>query len=205
MTIFIWPTTTRRITSLFRPANKLNHHGIDIGDPGIHQIFAVADGTVIRSYTSTSYGECIIIRHLINGVTWESLYAHMCTGSRRVKEGAKVKQGQVIGLMGSTGDATGQHLHFELHKGIWNSNKTNAVNPLDYLEKDIFPKEGGKKLSGEKPNWANWQWKEAEETFRRAREKGIIHSDEWEKKALSKQLTFDELAFLNLVIKGRVL
>lgn len=62
-----------------------------------------------------------------------------------------------------------------------------------------------RKLSGMKPNWANWQWEEAEAIFRKAREQGILNSDEWEKKAAAKNLTFDELEFLNLVLNGRVL
>lgn len=60
-----------------------------------------------------------------------------------------------------------------------------------------------RKLTGMKPNWADWQWQEAESTFRKAREQGILSSDEWEKKAAAKDLTFDELEFLNLVLTGR--
>ncbi len=59
----------------------------------------------------------------------------MRSGSRTVKEGDSVTQGQTIGVMGETGQAYGQHLHFEMHKGGWNINKSNAVNPLDYLGK----------------------------------------------------------------------
>lgn len=62
-----------------------------------------------------------------------------------------------------------------------------------------------RKLSGMKPNWANWQWEEAQTILRKAREQGILNSEEWEKKAASKNLTFDELEFLNLVLNGRVL
>lgn len=62
-----------------------------------------------------------------------------------------------------------------------------------------------RKLTGMKPNWADWQWKEAEQIFKKAREKGILNSDEWEKKAASKSLTFDEIEYLNLVLNGRVL
>ena len=69
-------------------------------------------GQVSRSYFSTSYGECIMIVHNINGVTWETVYAHMRSGSRTVKQGDYVTQGQTIGVMGETGQAYGQHLHF---------------------------------------------------------------------------------------------
>ena len=79
-----------------------------------------------------------MIVHTIDGVTWETVYAHMRSGSRTVNVGDYVTQGQTIGVMGNTGDSSGQHLHFELHKGGWNINKSNAVNPLDHLEKDLI-------------------------------------------------------------------
>lgn len=135
---FIYPTV-KRVTSGF--IGNRNHHGIDFAEPGYHEIKAVAAGKVSRSYLSTSYGEVVFIVHSIYGTTYESVYAHMRTGSRRVRVGDKVKQGQVIGIMGNTGRSTGQHLHFELHKGRWNINKTNAVNPLNYLGKDLNPKD----------------------------------------------------------------
>ncbi|MFA9557708.1 peptidoglycan DD-metalloendopeptidase family protein [Evansella sp. AB-rgal1] len=134
MVRFIRPTTVTRVTSGFRTPSRPNHHGVDFAEPGYHPIFATADGIVSRSYISTSYGEVIMIRHTINGETWESVYAHLRSGSRSVDVGNRVTQGMQIGVMGDTGDATGQHLHFELHRGIWNQNKTNAVNPLHYFE-----------------------------------------------------------------------
>lgn len=136
MATFIWPTNTKRITSKFRDSRK-NHHGIDIANPGTRPIYAAADGKVSNSYRSDSYGECVMIVHTINGQTWETLYAHMRSGSRKVKTGQTVKQGQTIGTMGNTGNSTGQHLHFELHKGRWNMQKSNAVDPLKYLDKNI--------------------------------------------------------------------
>ncbi|MGG5787892.1 M23 family metallopeptidase [Bacillus pretiosus] len=134
MATFIYPTDTKRVTSGFR-GDRPDHHGIDLAEAGYHPIYAAASGKVSRSYLSSSYGECIIIVHNINGVTWETVYAHMRSGSRTVKEGDSVTQGQTIGVMGETGQAYGQHLHFEMHKGGWNINKSNAVNPLDYLGK----------------------------------------------------------------------
>ncbi|MFP3379654.1 M23 family metallopeptidase [Bacillus sp. SIMBA_069] len=134
MAKFIYPTDTTRITSGFR-GSRPNHHGVDLAESGYHPIYAAASGQVSRSYFSSSYGECIMIMHTIDGVTWETVYAHMRSGSRTVKVGDYVTQGQTIGVMGSTGQAEGQHLHFELHKGGWNDSKSNAVNPLDYLGK----------------------------------------------------------------------
>ena len=82
-----------------------------------------------------------MILHSINGQSYETVYAHMKSGSRRFKANQKVKQGQTIGIMGNTGNSTGQHLHFEIHKGRWNSNRTNAVNPLDYLQEQFTKQE----------------------------------------------------------------
>lgn len=131
--MFIWPTDVRRITSHFRSKSRLDHSGLDIANPGVHKIYAAAAGTVSRSYYSSSYGECIMILHSVEGKTWETVYAHLKTGSRSVKARDKVKQGQVIGIMGNTGISTGQHLHFEIHRGRWNSARSNALNPLEYL------------------------------------------------------------------------
>ncbi|MGH0838438.1 M23 family metallopeptidase, partial [Bacillus cereus] len=134
MAKFIYPTDTTRVTSGFR-GSRPDHHGVDLAEAGYHPIYAAASGQVSRSYLSSSYGECIMIVHTIDGVTWETVYAHMRSGSRTVKVGDYVTQGQTIGVMGNTGESSGQHLHFELHKGRWDASKSNAVNPLDYLGK----------------------------------------------------------------------
>jgi LysM repeat protein len=120
------------LTSGFGPRWSTHHDGIDIAKSGNVEAHAAADGVVTRSYTSDSYGECIFIRHEINGQTYETVYAHMRSGSRAVQVGDKVKTGQFIGWMGSTGHSTGQHLHFEVHKGLWNAQKSNAVDPELY-------------------------------------------------------------------------
>lgn len=139
--MFIWPTSVRRITSQYNKNRKHPmtgkvsfHAGIDIAQSGIHEIYAAASGTVTRSYYSSSYGECVMIMHEIKGTIYETVYAHMRNGSRRFKVNEKVKQGEVIGIMGNTGNSTGQHLHFELHVGRWNATKSNAINPLPYLK-----------------------------------------------------------------------
>ncbi|MBM7693241.1 hypothetical protein JOC77_002681 [Peribacillus deserti] len=121
------------LTNPFQIRSNPKHFGLDLALPGNVSVKAAAAGTVTRSYVSDSYGEVIFIQHSINGQPYETVYAHMRKGSRKCKPGDYVKQGQVIGYMGSTGDAKGQHLHFELHRGRWNGAKTNAVNPLDYI------------------------------------------------------------------------
>lgn len=107
------------------------HAGVDIANRGANvPIYAAADGVVIRSYYSSSYGNAIFVAHSINGQTWTTVYAHM--SNRQVSNGQVVSRGQRIGTMGNTGQSYGQHLHFELHKGSWNASKSNAVNPAAY-------------------------------------------------------------------------
>ncbi|OLS37851.1 murein hydrolase activator EnvC [Bacillus sp. MRMR6] len=110
----------------FRPGEF--HYGVDIANraPGV-PIWAAADGIVIRSYYSSSYGNAIFIAHSINGQTYTTVYAHLET--RFVQDGAVVKAGQQIGILGSTGDSTGPHLHFELHRGEWLPSRANAIDP----------------------------------------------------------------------------
>lgn len=109
-----------------------NHNGIDIAASGPNvSIMAAADGVVSRSYFSSSYGNAVFITHYINGKQYTTVYAHM--SARMVSNGQTVKKGQQIGLMGNTGQSYGQHLHFEVHEGPWNINKSNAVNPRKYF------------------------------------------------------------------------
>ena len=108
------------------------HSGMDIANRAANvPIYAAADGVVIRSYYSSSYGNVIFVAHSVNGQTWTTVYAHM--SSRMAGNGAVVSRGQQIGVMGNTGQSFGQHLHFELHKGSWNASKSNAVNPQAYM------------------------------------------------------------------------
>lgn len=116
------------------------HTGVDvnIGVAG-KSVVAVKDGTVIVSTALKnssggyrSYGEYVVIRHNDGTAT---LYAHMLAGSRTVSPGQSVKQGQVIGTVGSTGNSTGTHLHFEVRvlSGSSGTYSYKVVNPLPYL------------------------------------------------------------------------
>lgn len=119
-------------TSGFNDPSRSRHKGLDIAASGTVPIFAAADGVVIRSDFSTSYGNVVYLSHRINGQTYTTVYAHM--NSRSVSVGQTVKQGQQLGIMGNTGDSQGQHLHFELHIGEWNQAKSNAVDPAPYIK-----------------------------------------------------------------------
>ena len=107
------------------------HTGVDVNiNVKGKTIVAVKDGTVVKSHaykkgnTYYSYGECIIINHHDGTMT---LYAHGAPGSRRVQEGQKVSQGQAIMTVGTTGNSSGYHLHFEVRVG------GSPVNPMPYL------------------------------------------------------------------------
>ncbi|WP_339164711.1 M23 family metallopeptidase [Siminovitchia sp. FSL W7-1587] len=107
------------------------HNGVDIAKRGYVKVVASASGTVSRSEYSQSYGHVIYIKHNIRGVNYETVYAHL--SRRNVKVGDKVYQGQMIGLMGNTGNSKGQHLHFEIHQPSWNGSKSYALNPMNYI------------------------------------------------------------------------
>ncbi|MCM3720059.1 murein hydrolase activator EnvC family protein [Fictibacillus phosphorivorans] len=119
------------ISSTFGTRSMGNHKGIDIAQAGTVPIHAAADGTVIRAEYSSSYGNVVYISHSISGQQWTTVYAHM-SSTPMVSTGQSVSKGTQLGNMGNTGHSTGQHLHFELHKGPWNAGKTNAVNPAAY-------------------------------------------------------------------------
>jgi murein DD-endopeptidase MepM/ murein hydrolase activator NlpD len=125
--IFIKPTTGV-LTSGFGPRWEKQHAGVDIADSSADTIVtAAADGTVIRSYYSTSYGNCVFITHNINNKVYTTVYAHL--ENRLVNTGQTVTQGQIIGYMGNTGHSFGKHLHFEIHEGPWNMEKSNSIDP----------------------------------------------------------------------------
>ena len=99
--------------------NKM-HRGTDFAAPMGTPIVASGDGVIIRARWCGGGGNCIKIRH---NSTYETIYAHMKNFGRGIKEGLRVKQGQIIGYVGSTGKSTGPHLHYEVVK---NGKKINS-------------------------------------------------------------------------------
>ena len=99
--------------------NKL-HTGTDFAAKSGTPIMASGSGTITRARWCGAGGNCVKIRH--NSV-YETVYAHMKSFAKGVKEGRKVKQGQIIGYVGSTGRSTGPHLHYEV---IVNKKKVNS-------------------------------------------------------------------------------
>ena len=124
---FIWPVVgeiSSPFGSRMHPIFKVQsfHTGLDIGAPQGRPVFAASDGIVLYSGTWGGYGKTIVVDH---GAGYTSIYGHL--SNYYVKRATKVKKGQLIGLVGSTGLSTGPHLHFEVRVN------GKEVNPLNYL------------------------------------------------------------------------
>ena len=103
---------------------RLFHAGIDVAAPRGTPIMAAMSGTVVYSGWMSGYGRLVVIRHA-NGLS--TRYGHCSRLS--VRKGQAVRSGQVVALVGATGTATGNHLHFEVR------NNGKAVNPMTYLRR----------------------------------------------------------------------
>ena len=99
--------------------NKM-HRGTDFAAPKGTPIMASGSGTITRARWCGGGGNCVKIKH---NSTYETIYAHMSKFAKGIKEGRKVKQGQIIGYVGSTGMSTGPHLHYEV---VVNGKKVNS-------------------------------------------------------------------------------
>ena len=90
--------------------NKM-HKGTDFAAPSGTPVMASGSGTIIRSRWCGGGGNCVKIKH---NSTYQTIYAHLKSFAKGIKEGRKVRQGQIIGYVGSTGMSTGPHLHYEV-------------------------------------------------------------------------------------------
>ncbi len=105
------------------------HPGMDFAAPQGTEIYATGDGTVtVADAKSQGYGNHVVINH---GYGYETLYGHML--KYVVVEGQKVKRGQLIGYVGSTGLSTAPHCHYEVHKN------GELMNPINYYYNDLTP------------------------------------------------------------------
>jgi murein DD-endopeptidase MepM/ murein hydrolase activator NlpD len=127
---------------------RKHHNGTDIiytagKDRGIYAPYA---GTVTYAGPSrtkksdgepSGFGYYVKITHNINGQFYSSLYAHLVKGSMKVKKGDKVKAGDLLGTMGTSGMSTGVHLHWEIWKGKthgWTDNGKGFVEPIEFMK-----------------------------------------------------------------------
>ena len=106
------------------------HAGMDFTAPIGTNIFATGNGVVVGAGWEQGYGNCVQINH---GYGYVTLYGHM--SAIKVRNGQKVKRGDIIGLIGSTGKSTGPHLHYEVHY------KGTIMNPQNYYYLDLSPAE----------------------------------------------------------------
>jgi murein DD-endopeptidase MepM/ murein hydrolase activator NlpD len=118
---FIWPTTEHLISGYNFSSI---HPAIDIGGQLGNAVYAADSGVVVYAgWSNYGYGNLIVIDH---GNGWQTAYAHLSAFS--VGCGQSVSRGIMIGALGSTGNSTGPHLHFEM------SINGAKVNPLDYVQ-----------------------------------------------------------------------
>ena len=99
--------------------NKM-HKGTDFAAPEGTPIMASGNGVVKKAGWCGGGGNCVVIKH---NSTYQTVYAHMSKFAKNIKSGVRVKQGQIIGFVGSTGKSTGPHLHYEV---IVNGKKINS-------------------------------------------------------------------------------
>jgi murein DD-endopeptidase MepM/ murein hydrolase activator NlpD len=104
----------------------IDHNGLDFTASQGTPVYATGDGRVVRAYHSESYGKVIFIDH---GHGFETRYAHL--SEFKARPGERVKRGQVIGLVGNTGNSVSSHLHYEvLYKG-------EHINPINFFQRDL--------------------------------------------------------------------
>ena len=125
---FQWPVIGAVVTQKFRPKKRRpyrrRHQGIDLAAAKGTPIYSIDHGIVTYAgHGRTGYGRLVEVTHV--NKNYKSYYAHL--SRYKVNRGDIVRKGQIVGLMGRSGRATGVHLHFEIRK-----NKT-ALNPLDML------------------------------------------------------------------------
>ena len=120
------PINGARLSSAFgirkHPIDGYNkmHKGTDFAAPMGTPIMASGSGVITRARWCGGGGNCVKIKH---NSRYETIYAHMKNFARGIKEGARVKQGRIIGYVGSTGKSTGPHLHYEV---VVNGKKINS-------------------------------------------------------------------------------
>lgn len=122
LTRFSSPLDNTRVTSGFGQRNNRPHHGVDLNAGRGDEVYASASGVVITAGTRRGFGNMVEVMHR-NG--YSTIYAHL--DRVRVSEGEKVQRGQRVGNAGDSGQTTGVHLHFEIHRD------GEPVNPTQFV------------------------------------------------------------------------
>ncbi|HQP46895.1 MAG TPA: M23 family metallopeptidase, partial [Flexilinea sp.] len=121
--VFIWPTTETRISG-YNYSEETNHRAIDIAGSTGNAVYASDAGVVVYAgWNDWGYGNVVMIDH---GNGWQTLYAHL--DSYNVQCGYYVAAGDVIGAVGTTGNSSGPHLHFEMRYNGIPQNPNNFFN-----------------------------------------------------------------------------
>jgi murein DD-endopeptidase MepM/ murein hydrolase activator NlpD len=131
-----WPINGRLMSGFGHRSDPLSgegavHTGIDISAPMGTGVKATADGIVMRANWNFGYGRCVIVDH---GNGYQTLYGHLSRID--VIEGQEIRQGEVVGLVGTSGKSTGPHLHYEVHV------HSTPVNPYRFLSQTSAMKSG---------------------------------------------------------------
>lgn len=171
---FIWPVDNKYVSAIqgVSAIYGTSHGGVDIWsdtDGNIHQwswvdkfpVYAIASGTILKASDSQipnnsdlndkGLGNYIVIQH-DNG--YLSSYGHLSTGSFKVKAGDKVTQGQIIAYIGSSGNSSCMHLHFNIYDNSDGSNAMSAENKLDPLDFYVVEINPNAENSGSIPQYA---------------------------------------------------
>ena len=105
------PAGSYRITSTFGPRWGVQHGGLDMAAPTGTPVFAAGDGVVLEPVGTSGFGNVVVVRHAGGEV---SIYGH--NSKVLVEPGERVRAGQLVALVGSSGISTGNHLHFEVRR-----------------------------------------------------------------------------------------
>lgn len=108
------------------------HRGLDIGMPAGTPVNSVCSGKVTSAGYNGGYGNCVMVRYQHEDTDITVLYAHLSSIS--VRKGMNIKEGAVVGKVGSTGNSTGSHLHIEVMSGGYSSDITKLFYPRIYLK-----------------------------------------------------------------------
>lgn len=129
------------VSSTYKSADRPGHRGIDLAAPDGTSMYAMAGGVVVDAGPMSGFGNWIVIDHTIDGQAYSTVYGHMWDDGVAVSTGDTVRAGQYIGKVGSAGESTGPHLHFEVWEGGRLTGGTET-NPQPWLDRAVNPGSG---------------------------------------------------------------